>query len=95
MGRRFAVGRSRPGVRSASYRRRALGHRYVVLSCATEAVLVPGATLLATKFLPPRPRPNQVRRDRLHRRLARAGSTPITLVSAPAGFGKTALLADG
>ena len=62
-------------------------------SVGTDGV-VPGATLLATKFLPPRPRHNQVRRDRLHRSLSRAASTPVTLVSAPAGFGKTALLAE-
>jgi LuxR family transcriptional regulator, maltose regulon positive regulatory protein len=53
----------------------------------------PGSVLLATKFLPPVPRPGYVRRERLHRRLAEASSTPVTLVSAPAGFGKTTLLA--
>src|SRR3954451_13229806 len=49
--------------------------------------------LLAPKFLPPRPRASYVRRDRLHDCLSRASSTPLTLVSAPAGCGKTALVA--
>ena len=50
--------------------------------------------LLAPKFLPPRPRDGYVRRDRLHELVSRASSTQVTLVSAPAGFGKTALVAS-
>ncbi|MET0324465.1 MAG: LuxR C-terminal-related transcriptional regulator [Ilumatobacteraceae bacterium] len=49
--------------------------------------------LLATRFLPPVPNRGHLRRDRLHRTLARASSTPITVLSAPAGFGKSSLLA--
>jgi LuxR family transcriptional regulator, maltose regulon positive regulatory protein len=49
--------------------------------------------LLAPKFLRPVPRDSYVRRNRLHECLSRASSTPVTLVSAPAGCGKTALVA--
>ena len=50
-------------------------------------------TLVVTKLLPPPPRPDRVARPRLTDRLA--GSTSrLTLISAPPGFGKTALLAD-
>ena len=50
--------------------------------------------LLTTKLLIPRTRPNLVTRPRLHEILAAGRGTP-TLVSAPAGFGKTTLLANG
>jgi pimeloyl-ACP methyl ester carboxylesterase/transcriptional regulator with XRE-family HTH domain len=50
--------------------------------------------LLATKLFVPRPRPNAVRRARLLVRLDAALHTPLTLVAAPAGFGKTTVLAD-
>jgi LuxR family maltose regulon positive regulatory protein len=51
-------------------------------------------TLLRPKFLPPLTRESYVRRDRLHDRMSRASATRTTLVSAPAGCGKTALLAS-
>ncbi|MEQ7738575.1 helix-turn-helix transcriptional regulator, partial [Escherichia coli] len=35
-----------------------------------------------------------IARARLHKRLARAAQSRLTLVSAPAGFGKTTLLAE-
>jgi LuxR family transcriptional regulator, maltose regulon positive regulatory protein len=50
--------------------------------------------LLATKLHIPRTRPGFVARPRLADRLAPAQGGELTLVCAPAGFGKTALLAD-
>jgi LuxR family transcriptional regulator, maltose regulon positive regulatory protein len=50
--------------------------------------------LLATKLHIPRTRPGFVARPRLADRLAQAHEGELTLVCAPAGFGKTALLAD-
>ena len=50
-------------------------------------------TVLAPKFLPPLVRDTYIRRHRLHDCLSHGSSTQITLVSAPAGFGKTALVA--
>jgi LuxR family maltose regulon positive regulatory protein len=48
--------------------------------------------LAATKLFVPRPPPRVVRRRRLFDRLEDAGERALTLVSAPAGFGKTALV---
>jgi len=48
--------------------------------------------LIETKLLLPRPRRGTVSRPRLAGPLARAAEAPVTLVSAPAGFGKTTLL---
>ena len=50
--------------------------------------------LLATKLHIPRTRPGFVARPRLVDRLAQAHGGELTLVCGPAGFGKTALLAD-
>jgi LuxR family transcriptional regulator, maltose regulon positive regulatory protein len=50
--------------------------------------------LLETKLLRPRPRREVVLRSRLDALLERASDSPVTLVSAPAGFGKTTLLAS-
>ncbi|CAN5199500.1 LuxR C-terminal-related transcriptional regulator [soil metagenome] len=50
--------------------------------------------LLETKFYRPRPRAGLIRRPRLSERLDRGTSATLMLVSAPAGFGKTTLLAD-
>lgn len=50
--------------------------------------------LLATKLRAPRRRPGTVRRPRLDERLDPAHHSALTLVSAPAGFGKTTVLAD-
>lgn len=52
-----------------------------------------GRPLLATKLHVPRPRRDAVRRERLTDRLSAPDAT-VTLISAPAGFGKTSLLAD-
>ncbi len=52
------------------------------------------APLLETKFYLPRPRAGSVPRPRLSERLDDATATKLVLVSAPAGFGKTTLLAE-
>src|SRR5882672_10464625 len=50
--------------------------------------------LLQTKLFVPRARPGLVPRPRLIERLNRGAEGKLTLVSAPAGFGKTTLLAE-
>ena len=50
--------------------------------------------LLETKFHVPRRRRGAVDRPRLNERLSRGAESALTLVSAPAGFGKTTLLAE-
>ena len=50
--------------------------------------------LLETKLHVPRRRRGLVARPRLNERLRRAAESTLTLVSAPAGFGKTTLLAE-
>jgi LuxR family maltose regulon positive regulatory protein len=50
--------------------------------------------LLETKLQVPRRRRDLVARPRLSERLSRGAESALTLVSAPAGFGKTTLLAD-
>jgi LuxR family maltose regulon positive regulatory protein len=52
------------------------------------------ASLLATKLHIPPIRPNLVLRPRLIERLAQGLTRPLTLLSAPAGFGKTTLIAN-
>ncbi len=53
-----------------------------------------GRPLLATKLHAPRRRPGVVQRPRLSHRIAAAKDSAVTLVSAPAGFGKTTLLVE-
>ncbi len=50
--------------------------------------------LLETKLYAPRPRRALVARPRLRERLDRGAESKLTLISAPAGFGKTTLLAE-
>jgi LuxR family transcriptional regulator, maltose regulon positive regulatory protein len=50
--------------------------------------------LLATKFLVPSPARALIPRLALHAVLAESLNLPLTLISAPAGYGKTTLLAD-
>src|SRR5215210_1765074 len=50
--------------------------------------------LLETKLYVPRPRRGVVPRPRLSERLEQGTEAKLTLVSAPAGFGKTTLLAE-
>src|SRR5439155_5197263 len=52
------------------------------------------ALLLSTKLHRPLPRAQLVRRPQLAERLTQGVKGPLTLVSAPAGFGKTTLLAQ-
>ncbi len=53
-----------------------------------------GVVLVTTKLHPPRRRRNLVARPRLLGHATRTGHPALTLVSAPAGFGKTTLVAD-
>jgi len=50
--------------------------------------------ILATKLYIPRPRPNVVSRPRLLERLNEGLQRKLTLISAPAGFGKTTLASE-
>jgi LuxR family transcriptional regulator, maltose regulon positive regulatory protein len=50
--------------------------------------------LLATKLYIPQPRPNVVSRPRLIERLNKGQHRKLTLISAPAGFGKTTLVSE-
>src|SRR6266508_1940299 len=52
------------------------------------------APILATKLYIPPPRPNMVLRPRLSERLNEGLQRKLTLISAPAGFGKTTLLSE-
>lgn len=49
---------------------------------------------LATKLYIPPPRPQAVLRPRLMERLAEYSHRKLTLISAPAGFGKTMLVSE-
>lgn len=51
-------------------------------------------SLLATKLYIPALRPNRVPRPRLTARLEAGAAGPLTLISAPAGFGKSTLLSE-
>jgi LuxR family maltose regulon positive regulatory protein len=51
-------------------------------------------SLVFTKLRPSQARPNLVARPRLTARLEREASRKLTLISAPAGFGKTTLLVE-
>ncbi len=55
---------------------------------------MPTGPFLETKFFAPRWRPSLVPRPRLLERLERGVQSKLTLISAPAGFGKTTLLAE-
>jgi ATP/maltotriose-dependent transcriptional regulator MalT len=58
------------------------------------AAAAPGDLLLNTRLLPPPLRDGLVARPRLIRALEQAGAGTLTLVAAPAGYGKTTLLAE-
>src|SRR5918994_2304523 len=51
-------------------------------------------SLVSTKLRPSQVRPNLVARPRLIARLERDAGRKLTLISAPAGFGKTTLLVE-
>src|SRR5215211_909659 len=59
-----------------------------------EAAVPEWDPLLATKLHVPRPRPGFLVRPRLLQRLTEGTAGALTLVCAPAGFGKTSLLGD-
>src|SRR5215217_665953 len=56
--------------------------------------LIATETLLTTKLYVPRAHPNLVPRPRLGKLLTEGMSLKLTLISAPAGFGKTTLLSE-
>src|SRR4051812_23992718 len=57
--------------------------------------MIPSAPmLLQTKLTPPSSRPDCVPRPRLSQRLIASLEHPLTLICAPAGFGKTTLITD-
>src|SRR6266480_1139045 len=58
------------------------------------ARLIMASLLLETKLYVPRRRRGLVGRPRLSERLNRGAESKLTLVSAPAGFGKTTLLTE-
>jgi LuxR family transcriptional regulator, maltose regulon positive regulatory protein len=70
-----------------------LGSKIMFEERRVGAAILPQA-LVTTKLRAPRTRPNLVDRPRLREVLARNEVCPLTLVSAPAGFGKTTLLGD-
>ena len=51
--------------------------------------------VLSTKLYVPPPRPELVSRPRLLERLKTGLQSKLTLVSAPAGYGKTTLVSEG
>jgi LuxR family maltose regulon positive regulatory protein len=51
-------------------------------------------SILALKVMPPRPRRDVIARPRLDRRFTRQSDVPVVVVEAPAGYGKTLLLAQ-
>src|SRR5687768_3192856 len=55
---------------------------------------ITGIPLLETKLYAPKWRAGLVSRSRLSERLDQGAARKLTLVSAPAGFGKTTLLAE-
>jgi LuxR family maltose regulon positive regulatory protein len=59
-----------------------------------ETANIPRPPLLATKLHMPRPSAQLVQRSFLYERLEQGMACALTLISAPAGFGKTTLLAD-
>jgi LuxR family maltose regulon positive regulatory protein len=56
--------------------------------------MVMASPLLETKLYVPKPRHGLVARPRLSEFLRRGVASKLTLVSAPAGFGKTTVLAE-
>ncbi|HWI66714.1 MAG TPA: helix-turn-helix transcriptional regulator, partial [Symbiobacteriaceae bacterium] len=50
--------------------------------------------LMTTKLYLPAPRAGQISRERLTARLAEGACLPLTLIAAPAGFGKSTLAAE-
>src|SRR5437764_7322000 len=72
----------------------AAGESTVMLDLAREVTGIDDTPLLTTKLHMPRPRAQLVSRSQLAGRLQQGMSDALPLVSAPAGFGKTTLLAQ-
>ncbi|MEP6797796.1 MAG: hypothetical protein ABI890_06600, partial [Lapillicoccus sp.] len=72
--------------------------RWLYYRVVIEVSVVNGAVMarpvVTTKLYVPRVRPGVVSRPRLREMLRRGAGSRLTLVSAPAGFGKTTLLAE-
>ncbi len=64
------------------------------LTTPSAGVALERGALLATKLHIPRPRPGFLARPRLLDRLTEATARELTLICAPAGFGKTSLLGE-
>jgi ATP/maltotriose-dependent transcriptional regulator MalT len=65
-----------------------------VVDSLGQAVVAVETPLLQTKLYIPRSRTSVVPRPRLNGRLTHGAEGKLTLVSAPAGFGKTTLLTE-
>ena len=65
-----------------------------LVSRAKERLLASGFPVLETKLVPPPPRTGLLRRDALIERLTASSSLPLVAVVAPAGYGKSTLLAQ-
>lgn len=77
-------------------RLRQVAAEFAAIAAPGAPTMPPQSTPLAAlpaRIRPPLPRPALVERPRLMARLDAALATPLTLVSAPAGFGKSTLLA--
>jgi LuxR family maltose regulon positive regulatory protein len=83
-----AEGAGRLALATASSGRSASGQT------ATPGAAVAPAPILATKLYVPKPRSQRVARPQLLARLNRGLAGSLTIVAAPAGFGKTTLLAE-
>jgi LuxR family maltose regulon positive regulatory protein len=89
------LGRSRMGWRTPAHLGLRPRRRLCLLSLPTRTTIslqIVLHALLSTKLYLPPPRPRLVARPRLTERLALGQTKPLTLISAPAGFGKTTLL---
>ncbi len=73
-------------------RKQPSGKQLLAPAAPAAALPPPAPNLLATRVLPPPPRPTAVPRPRLLQRLQHAPAGGVTIVIAPAGFGKTTLL---
>ena len=73
---------------------RAPGGRVVVVSRSTSAADLEAPLVVEGGLHPPRTRPEWITRPRLLRLIEMATEQPVLLISAPAGYGKTTLVAQ-
>ena len=64
------------------------------MSRGAEVTVGTPEVVIATKLFAPSPRHQRVSRERLHGRLRAGLRVPLTLVVAPAGWGKTTVVAE-